>query len=814
MPDIDQLGSFYLGRRHDLANGQTHPEPLLYDSKDLTTHAVCVGMTGSGKTGLCISLLEEAGLDGIPAIVIDPKGDLGNLLLAFPNLAPSDFRPWIDESEAARRQMTPDDFAANQAETWRNGLAKWDESPDRIRRYCDTVERVIYTPGSSAGIPVAVLKSFNAPPTELVHDGEALGERIASATSGLLALMGIEADPVRSREHILLANLLDSSWRAGQDLDLRKLIQHIQRPPFERIGVIDLETFYPAAERYKLAMSLNNLLASPSFANWLEGEPLDIGRMLYSPADKPRLAIFSIAHLDEAQRMFFVTLLLNELLAWIRTQPGTSSLRALLYMDEVFGYFPPLGNPPTKRPMLTLMKQARAYGLGCVLATQNPVDLDYKGLSNAGTWFLGRLQTERDKARVIEGLEGASTQAGSSFNRQQMEATLAALGNRVFLMNNVHEDAPVVFHTRWAMSYLCGPLTRGQIKTLMDPLRAGYTQSQADATEKSHAVGSNVTPTRQSDALRGAGSNRPVLPAGIHEAFAAINDRLPDGFQLEYRPALLGRGKVHFVRKADGVDIWRECCLLQSNQQAPAEDVWKDASSRDENLLTEQRPDDRGRFADLPAEMAREKSYAVFARHLKEHLYREQSLKLWTCPLVEQTSSKDETEEAFRARLAPRLEARRDAEREKILQAHAKKLAEADDRLRRAQSRLSTQRWQFFARLGSMAWVVADTVLTVLGKGLPGRRRSLDPAFRSVATERGQQSNARISVESALQGKQLLEEQHQERLKQLQATYDPATAPIESIELKPQKSDIEIDKVSLVWLPCRIDANGAASPLY
>jgi hypothetical protein len=417
MLDIDQLGSFYLGRRHDLANGQTHSEPLLYDSKDLTTHAVCVGMTGSGKTGLCISLLEEAALDGIPAIAIDPKGDLGNLLLAFPSLAPSDFRPWIDESEAARRQLSPDEFAANQAETWRNGLAKWDEGPERIRRYCDAVDRAIYTPGSSAGIPVAVLKSFDAPPAELVGDADAFGERIASATSGLLALMGIEADPVRSREHILLSHLLDASWRAGRDLDLRQLIQNIQRPSFDKIGVIDLETFYPAAERYKLAMSLNNLLAAPSFANWLEGEPLDIGRILHTPAGKPRLAVFSIAHLDEAQRMFFVTLLLNEVLAWIRTQPGTSSLRALLYMDEVFGYFPPLGNPPAKRPMLTLLKQARAYGLGCVLATQNPVDLDYKGLSNAGTWFLGRLQTERDKARVIEGLEGASTQAGSSFNR-------------------------------------------------------------------------------------------------------------------------------------------------------------------------------------------------------------------------------------------------------------------------------------------------------------------------------------------------------------------------------------------------------------
>jgi hypothetical protein len=517
--DIDEPGSFYLGRRYDLATGSTST-PLLYDSNHLTTHAVCVGMTGSGKTGLCLSLLEEAALDGIPAIAIDPKGDLGNLLLAFPNLEPSDFRPWIDTSEAARQQMSPDQFAAGQAELWRSGLAKWDQRPERIRRFCDAVDRLIYTPGSSAGIPITVLKSFQAPTVELAGDADALSERVAAAASGLLALLGIDADPVRSREHIFLSNVFDAGWRAGQNLDLHRLIQFIQRPPFNKIGVLDLESFYTAGERYKLAMSLNNLLASPSFAGWLRGQPLDIPAMLYTREGKPRLAVVSIAHLDDAQRMFFVTILLNGILSWVRTQPGTSSLRALLYMDEVFGYFPPLANPPAKRPMLTLLKQARAYGLGCVLATQNPVDLDYKGLSNAGTWFLGRLQTERDKARVIEGLEGASAEAGANFNRQQMEATLAALGKRVFLMNNVHDDQPVVFHTRWAMSYLCGPLTRGQIKTLMDPVRANYDDAAAP-TQLPHGENDRFAASGDSPVGNPTATNRPILtrsrrvPAGI-----------------------------------------------------------------------------------------------------------------------------------------------------------------------------------------------------------------------------------------------------------------------------------------------------------
>ncbi len=810
MVEIDQLGSFYLGRRHDLATGETLAEPLVYDSKDLTTHAVCVGMTGSGKTGLCISLLEEAALDGIPAIAIDPKGDLGNLLLAFPNLEPADFRPWIDESEASRRQMSPDEFAASQAELWRNGLAKWNEGPERIRRFCEAADRVIYTPGSSAGIPITVLKSFHAPPAELVADADAFSERTASATSGLLALLGIDADPVRSREHIFLSNVLNAAWREGQDLDLRQLIQYIQRPTFDKIGVIDLESFYPAAERYKLAMSINNLLASPSFASWLEGESLDIGRMLYTPQGKPRLSIFSIAHLDDAQRMFFVTILLNEVLSWIRTQPGTSSLRALLYMDEIFGYFPPLANPPAKRPMLTLLKQARAYGLGCVLATQNPVDLDYKGLSNAGTWFLGRLQTERDKARVIEGLEGASAQAGSTFNRQQMEATLAALGNRVFLMNNVHRDAPEVFHTRWAMSYLAGPLTRGQIKILMDPVRKSYATPRPGATEET----GGKTRAAPGATTQASAAHRPILPASIREVFVAVHQRVPDGYSLEYRPGLLGEGKVHFVRKAEGVDVWRECCVLQTIQDAPPDDVWDGGDLFRRSLIIDESPDERGRFADLPAELARDKSYAVFGRQLKEHLYREATVELWRCPLLDETSQPNENEAEFRHRLGPMLQAKADAERETLRQAHARKLADADDRIRRAEARLSTQRWQFFARLGGILWVVADTIMSVVGRGLPGRRRSLDPAFRSVATERGQQSNARIGLNKAIQDKQRLEQDYDDKLASLDASHNPNEITIDAIEMKPQKSDIEIDRVVLAWLPWRMDAVGAAQPVY
>jgi hypothetical protein len=819
MPEIDQPGTFFLGRPHDISKKKTDSAPLLYDSKDLTTHAVCVGMTGSGKTGLCLALLEEAALNGIPAIAIDPKGDLGNLLLAFPKLEPSDFRPWIDEAEAARKKMSPDEYAANQADVWRKGLDSWGEGPDRIQRFCDAVDRVIYTPGSSAGIPITVLKSFAAPPAELVADADAFSERVSSATSGLLALMGVDSDPVRGREHVFLSTLLDKAWRAGQDVDLRQLIQDINRPPITSIGAVAVDSFYPPKDRTKLAMTLNNLLASPSFGAWLEGEPLDIERILYTREKKPRLAIMSIAHLDDAQRMFFVTILLNEILAWVRTQPGTSSLRALLYMDEVFGYFPPNGNPPAKRPMLTLLKQARAFGLGCVLATQNPVDLDYKGLSNAGTWFLGRLQTARDKARVIEGLEGASAEAGGSFDRQQMEATLAALGNRVFLMNNVHEDAPVVFESRWAMSYLCGPLTKSQIKTLMDPVRSKHQSAAAAATAISEP-GAGSAPSGGAPAVkpRGASSSasggRPVVPAGIDEKFLAVADRVPDGYRLEYRPGLLAKGKVHFVHKADGVDVWRDVFVLQSFQSAPPDDIWEGASINPQALATDAQPDNSGHFAELPSELARDKSYTIFGRQLKDHLYREASLRLLKCASVDGISKPDESEADFRNRLTPNLASQLATEKAKLEEKYAPQLARLDTQIRTAQSKLSTQRWQFFARLGTALWVIIDNIMAAMGKNLPGRRRSLDPAIRSMATETGQQSNAKILLESAQQDKARFEQQRDDELKQLENSLSPAGLKIEPFELKPQKGDIEVSDVSLVWLPMRVDSAGSAAPVY
>src|SRR6187200_266612 len=426
-PAFEKLGLFYLGRRHDIAAGTTRDEPVLYDSRDLVTHAVCIGMTGSGKTGLCLDLIEEAAIDGVPVIAIDPKGDLGNLLLTFPGLSASEFRPWVNEDDARLAGLDVDAFAAREAAGWAAGLQSWGQDGARIERLRKSAEFTIYTPGSRAGRPVSILSSFTAPSAAERDDTELLAERASGTATSALVLAGVDAPP-RSREHSLVASLLTHAWQRGASLDLASLIRDVQSPPFDKVGVVDLESFFPAKERFALAMQLNGVLAAPGFEVWLEGDPLDPQALFYDAAGRPRVSVFSIAHLGDAERMFFVSLLMNQMVGWMRRQSGTTSLRAILYMDEILGYFPPVSNPPSKAPLLTLLKQARAFGVGVVLATQNPVDLDYKGLANAGTWFIGRLQTERDKQRLIEGLEGAASEGSQKFDRARTEEILAGLG--------------------------------------------------------------------------------------------------------------------------------------------------------------------------------------------------------------------------------------------------------------------------------------------------------------------------------------------------------------------------------------------------
>ena len=603
--DYEKLGSFYLGREYDPANGALKDDLVLYDSKDLTTHALCVGMTGSGKTGLCLSLLEEAAIDGVPAICIDPKGDLGNLMLNFPNLAPADFEPWVDAGDAARRGQSVSDYAAATAESWKQGLAEWDQPPERIGRLRAAAEVSIYTPGAETGLPLSVLRSFSPPSPELLADAGALRDRVASVVSGLLSLLGIDADPIGSREHILLSNILEGAWRAGLSLDMTGLIQAVQKPPFDKLGAFDLETFFPAKDRLKLAMQINNLIASPGFSTWMTGEPLDAQRLLFTPDGKPRISVISIAHLNDAERMFIVTLVLNEVIAWMRAQSGTSSLRAIFYMDEIFGFFPPTANPSSKQPMLTLLKQARAFGLGVVLATQNPVDLDYKGLANCGTWFIGRLQTERDKMRVIEGLKSALSGVEDGAD---LEGLMSNLTQRVFLMRNVHEDAPVLMKTRWALSYLRGPLTGPEIARVMAPRKAAVSAAQTNYTATASAAAGAPAPA----------STRPPVGAGIVEYF--LKPTNGEGAVL-YKPMVAGFAKLHFVDSKLGLDQWQTTGWLAPFDDAGNNASWEDATdAADLKARLGAAPGDGAEFGELSGAALRPASYAGWAKSLQAHL--------------------------------------------------------------------------------------------------------------------------------------------------------------------------------------------------
>ncbi len=819
MQDFEKLGLFYMGREYDLKKGKLKENLVLYDSKDLVTHAVCVGMTGSGKTGLCMALLEEAAIDSIPAIVIDPKGDLTNLLLTFPQLRGEDFAPWINEDDARKKGLGPQEYGAQQAEMWKTGLADWGQSGERIQRLRDAAELTVYTPGSSAGVPVSILKSFAAPDAFTLEDGELLRERIGTMATSLLGLMGIDADPIQSREHILLSNIIDWAWRKGQDLDLAALIQYLQNPPLTKIGVLDLEMFYPSKDRFGLVMALNNLLASPGFSAWLEGDPLDINQILYTAGGRPRIAIFSIAHLSDAERMFFVSLLLNQTLGWMRGQSGTTSLRALLYMDEIFGYFPPTANPPSKKPLLTLLKQARAFGLGILLATQNPVDLDYKGLSNAGTWLIGRLQTERDKARVLEGLEGASASAGSKFDRRAMEQTLAGLGNRIFLMNNTHEDAPVILQTRWALSYLRGPLTRSQIKTLMDPIKAAR-ESAAPAGRRGAATGLAAAPAATAMAGESPAA-RPTLPSEVPQFFIPTRGRAPDGSSLLYRPMVLGAAKVNFVDAKTKVDVTQDVVSLTAVTDEAVPVTWEDA--RDAVVAVsdlEKSPQEGAAFADLPPAAGKAKNYAAWSKSLVAWLYGTQKLDLLRSGSTGLFSQQGESERDFRVRLQQSARERRDAAAEELRKKYAAKQAALQERRRVAQQKVGREADQAKQAQLQTAISVGTTLLSAfvgrkaVSASTLGRASTAVRGVGRSMKEHQDIGRAEDTVEAVDQRLADLEAELRADMDALEAKLDAQTEQLETISIKPKKTNIAVQLVALAWAPFWLEAQGMATAAW
>jgi hypothetical protein len=817
MQDFEKLGAFYLGRLLDEKQESRGDELLLYDAKDLTTHALCVGMTGSGKTGLCVGLLEEAAIDGIPAIVIDPKGDIGNLLLTFPELRAEDFRPWIDESEAARKGVTADVHAENTAAMWRKGLAEWGQDGARIRHLRESVDMAIYTPGSSAGLPLSLLRSFDAPPVEQRTDLDAMRDRILSTVSGLLALLGIDADPIQSREHILLSNILDHEWREGRNLEIAGVIQGILAPPFDKLGVFDLESFYPEKDRRALAMQLNNVLASPSFAAWMQGEALDVGKLLYTADGKPRISVLSIAHLSDAERMFFVTLLLNETVTWMRRQAGTSSLRAILYMDEIYGYFPPSAEPPSKKPMLTLLKQARAFGLGCVLATQNPVDLDYKGLGNTGTWFIGRLQTERDKLRVLDGLEGASTSAGQSFDRARIDETISGLGKRVFLMNNVHDDAPVLFSTRWVLSYLRGPLTREHIETLMSARKAAATAAPADATGTAPAS-TSVTPAASVPAPTTA-ADKPILSTAADEVFLRAEKEASGDGRLLYHPQLYTTAQLHFVDAKAKLDEWKALPLLAPIPEDRSETLWDEARLFDAGSPAEHHEGEaHAEYGELPAAVANEKNFTAWEKSLKDWLYRNYRVTLWSCPDFKAISTPGESEGDFRVRVSQLLHEQRDLEMEKLRNKYQARFTRVQEKIRKAEERVDREEAQFKEQTLSTAVSIGSTLLgALLGRRGSTRstiNRTASSVNRASRAVREKQDIARAKDDVVAANAELiaLEDSFRDEASKIKGM-DVNALRLEEIQVSPRKSDIGVAAFTIAWVPRVIGEDGRVRSL-
>lgn len=820
IPVYEKLGAFYLGKTYDLAEAQRRNDDLvLYDSKDLVTHGVIVGMTGSGKTGLGVGLLEEAAIDGIPALIVDPKGDLSNLLLQFPELRPEDFQPWLHAEEAARKGMTTEEYAATIAKRWREGLAEWDQDAARIQRLKDAVDYTIYTPGSDAGTPISILSSFTAPPAAVMEDGDLLRERIASTATSLLALLGIDADPLRSREHILLTNLFSHAWAAGEDLDLGRLIRLVQEPPMKQIGVMDLESFFPSKDRFELAMTLNNLLAAPGFAAWLNGVPLDIQRLLYTESGKPRHAIFSIAHLPDSERMFFMSLLLNQTLGWMRSQSGTASLRALLYIDEIFGYMPPVKEPASKKPLLTLLKQARAFGLGVVLATQNPVDLDYKGLSNTGTWFLGRLQTERDKQRVLDGLAGASAESGDGFDRKSMSELLSQLGNRVFLMHNVHEDQPVVFQTRWALSFLTGPMTRSQIRKVTQ-------DRMSHAPSVSGTPGASGTPDMASPAQDAQAANvreqewipahpptaqasqpaRPVISPEITEVFLPVRPAIKKQ-TWSYEPFLLGAAQVHFVDSRRGLSADQSVILLADvNEFSPTLD-WARAKELDIQLNDLSRtPDADARFAPIPTPAGQEKNYASWRKQLEDVLYRSRRYALWKSSRLDAYSQPGETEGEFRVRLTWAAREQRDRQIDELRRKAAGKLQQIQERIERAEREVAREAQEASSAKIQTAITFGATVIgALMGRksrssglsGVTGAARGVD----RYSKQAGDVRRAEQKLIGYREDLRAYEAELEADIERLSASWDPLNESLETIELKPRRTDIDVQLVGLAWVP-------------
>jgi len=831
---------FFLGKFYDPVAKKALDQPLFYDPDNLTTHGVVVGMTGSGKTGLCIALMEEAALQGIPAILIDPKGDLTNLLLHFPALAPQDFQPWLDPEQARRAGKTVEQAAAETALAWRNGLAEWGIGQERLLALKNAAHFAVYTPGSDAGVPVSVLSSLAAPGLDWAGNREVLTERIASTVTALLGLVGFDdVDPLRSREHILLANIFQAAWSQNRSLDLTELILQIQTPPFDKLGAFPVEQFFPQKDRTDLALRLNTILAAPSFELWRIGQPLDIPALLFAPDGRPRHSVFYLAHLSETERMFFVTLLLTAVETWMRTQAGATSLRALLYMDEIYGYLPPQRNPSSKQPLLRMLKQARAFGLGLLLATQNPVDVDYKALSNAGTWFIGKLQTEQDKQRLLDGLESA---AAGTLNRAALDKLISSLGKRVFIMSNVHEKQPVLFQTRWTMNFLAGPLTRAQIPAVNRLVGAGAELPSAGApleVETPHAVPEGFEPipdvapvpapavsAQPASFSSAVGSQtRPPVPTGFAEFFLPLNRSLPKAAAamgkalppqavqtgILYRPVLVASAVVRFLDRKYGLDMEQVRSVLVTDLNRRGALRWENfVAPLPESTAMDPAPVPQALFAPLEAPLSDAKSLAALQRDFTDWVYRTSKVTIRASEALGVYATPDVSQAEFIKACAEAARQERDAAVAKAAAPFDRQIKILKDKIAREERELKMDEAELSQRKSEELATHAENLLGLFGGSRSSRRLSSSLTKRRL-TEQAKE-DVQESIEALEQyGQELrqLEEARQQAIEQASAQWGEVVNQVIEIPIPAKKSDVYLDLFGIAWMPYyQVEAEG------
>jgi len=810
---------FYLGQAYDLATKAVIPDKLIfYDPSDLTTHAVITGMTGSGKTGMGIILLEEAALQGIPAILIDPKGDLTNHLLHFPNLLPSDFAPWVDEDIARREGKTPEQTAAEAADSWQKGLERSGIDQARMQKLATNVDYAIYTPGSDSGFSVSILSSLKAPSIPWAENKETLRENISSTATALLELVGYKnIDPVRSREHILLSNIFENAWSQGHDLDLESLIMQVQTPPFEKLGVFPLSKFYPEKDRFELAMALNNFIAAPSFEDWLQGQPLDIGAFLYSPDGKPRHSVFYLAHLADQERMFFITLLYSAVETWMRTQSGTSSLRALVYFDEIVGYLPPVANPPSKPIILRLLKQARAFGVGLVLATQNPIDLDYKALSNAGTWIIGKLQTDQDKQRLLDGLATAT----GTFDRGYFDTTISALGKRVFLLHNVHAKTPEIFTTRWAMNYLPGPIMRTKISELNRLVGADVLQISSAAAGSAPI---SVEEVRGGTSQNLPGSpTEPFLSSNVSVVYLPVTVSLSEALKLaaergipssaepryHYEPVLVGQAKVYFANRTYGVDLEKKVSINLPGIEGRGLVRWIDYQHDPIDMLaTESRPLPNATFGDLRYPFDDEKNIASLSKDFQEWIYRDNSLTLYTNDKLKLTSKPGESREEFEARCTQASQGGQSDAVKKIEEKYEKLRKSIEAKKMKEEIELEKDKKILNQRRMEEAGTGLSTVISLFS----GRKKSVNSSLtkrRLTSTAKSDLEESELMIEEYNKQLAELDAKMKEELDAYQESAQETVGTIREVTINPLKKDIVEEFFGLGWLPYYAFKDGA-----